>query len=188
MESELRGALRRLKPNRQLTPLLRRPDTHLPFVDNIVPLQPLLLDTTVYVDALEGTLPPLVTGLLSTRTLIHHTGILAELCHLFGRLNPAHPGTAAALRELTATIADIPPHRLESTTSPAVMMEAGILNGLVFRLGGFGPGQEVAALNDATLYLHALDRGYVVLTRNIRDFDYMNQIVPTGRMLFYHRL
>lgn len=187
MESELRGALRRLKPNRQLTPLQRRPDTDLPFVDSNVPLQPLLLDTTVYVDALEGSLPPLVTGLLLTRTLIHHTSVLAELSHLFGRLNPGHPGTVAALRELTAVIADIPPHRLESTSSPAVMMEAGILNGLVFRLGGFGPGQEVAALNDATLYLHALDRGYIVLTRNIRDFDYMNQIMPAGRVLFYRR-
>lgn len=142
----------------------------------------------VYVDALEGTLPPVVMWLLSTRTLIHHTSILAELSHLFGRLNPAHAGTAAALRELTAVIADIPPHRLESTSSPSVMMEAGILDGLVFRLGGFGPGQEVAALNDATLYLHALDRGYVVLTRNIWDFDHMNQIMPSGRVLFYRRV
>jgi hypothetical protein len=55
----------------------------------------------------------------------------------------------------------------------------------VFRLGGFQPGQEVAALNDATIYLHALEYGYTVLTRNIRDFDFMNQIVPPGRLLFY---
>jgi len=55
----------------------------------------------------------------------------------------------------------------------------------VFRLGGFQRGQEVAAMNDATIYLHALKRGYTVLTRNIRDFDLMNQILPAGRVLFY---
>ncbi len=64
-------------------------------------------------------------------------------------------------------------------------MEAGILCGLVFRLGGFQLGQEVAALNDATIFLHALERGFTVLTRNIRDFDFMNQVVPAGRTLFY---
>lgn len=43
----------------------------------------------------------------------------------------------------------------------------------------------MVALNDATLYLHALERGYTVLTRNIQDFDFMNQIMPSGRVLFY---
>jgi predicted nucleic acid-binding protein len=33
--------------------------------------------------------------------------------------------------------------------------------------------------------MHALEHGYTVLTRNIRDFDFMNQIVPPGRVLFY---
>ena len=36
--------------------------------------------------------------------------------------------------------------------------------------------------------LHALERGYTVLTRNIRDFDFMNQIMPSGRVLFYRAL
>ena len=82
-------------------------------------------------------------------------------------------------------IADLPPHRIENEVSAGILLEAGILSGLVFRLGGVQPGQEVAALNDATLYLHALERGYTVLTRNIRDFDFMNQIMPSGRVLFY---
>jgi len=68
------------------------------------------------------------------------------------------------------------------------VLEAGILSGLVFRLGGFQPGQEVAALVDATLYVHAQQHGYTVLTRNIRDFDLMNQIVPRGRVLFYRTI
>jgi predicted nucleic acid-binding protein len=82
-------------------------------------------------------------------------------------------------------IEEIPLHRLDDAISAGVILEAGNLSGLVFRLGGFQPGQEVAALNDATIYLHALEHGYTVLTRNIRDFDFMNQIVPPGRVLFY---
>jgi hypothetical protein len=46
-------------------------------------------------------------------------------------------------------------------------------------------GERTAALNDATIYLHALERGNTVMTRNIRDFDFMNQILPSGRGLFY---
>ena len=65
------------------------------------------------------------------------------------------------------------------------MIEAGILAGLVYRLCGLQPGQEIAALNDAILYLHAMANGQTVLTRNIRDFDAMNQILPDGRVLFY---
>ena len=61
------------------------------------------------------------------------------------------------------------------------VIEAGILAGLLFRLGGLRAGQELAALNDATLYLHALSQGQVILTRNLRDFDVLNQILLTGR-------
>jgi hypothetical protein len=82
-------------------------------------------------------------------------------------------------------IGDIPRHRLDAAVRAAVLLEAGILSGLIFRLGGFQPGREVAALNDATIYLLALEHGYTVLTRDIRDFDFMNQIVPPGRVLFY---
>jgi hypothetical protein len=82
-------------------------------------------------------------------------------------------------------IGDIPRHRIDDDVSAGLLLEAGIVSGLVFRLGGFQPGQEVAALNDVTVYLHALERGYIVLTRNIRDFDFMNQIVRSGRVLLY---
>jgi predicted nucleic acid-binding protein len=47
------------------------------------------------------------------------------------------------------------------------------------------PGAQLAALNDATRFLHALANGFVVLTRNVRDFDIMNQILPGGQVMFY---
>lgn len=149
---------------------------------------PLLLDTCVYVDGLEGRLPAEVERLLRTRTLIHLSVVLGELSHNFGRLDPRDPRTRAHLDELAGVIDDIPLHRLDEDISAGVILEAGILCGLVFRLGGFQPGQEVAALNDATIYLHSQEQGYTVLTRNIRDFDVMNQIVPAGRVLFYRNV
>ena len=166
--------------------LPRRDDVDLDFVEvasSVGP--PLLLDTCVYIDGLEGSLPPEVESLLRARTLMHLSVVLGELSHNFGRLDPRHPRTRAHLDELAGMIAEIPLHRLDDAINAGVILEAGILSGLVMRLVGFQPGQEVAALNDATIYLHALEHGYTVLTRNIRDFDFMNQIVPPGRVLFY---
>jgi len=186
LRADLARSLRRIKPERFSGRLPRRNDGELRFVDAAAPLgPPLLLDTCVYIDGLEGTLPPRAETLLRVRTLIHLSVVLGELSHNFGRLDPGHANTRRHLDELAAMIGDIPLHRLDDAVSAGVLLEAGILSGLVFRLGGFQPGQEVAALNDATIYLHALEQGYTVLTRNIRDFDFMSQIVPPGRVLFY---
>jgi len=152
-----------------------------------VPLtgEPMLLDTCAYIDALTDRLPPRVDALVQTRKAIHLSVVIGELSHSFGRLDPRHPATKPYLQELAGVIDDIKPHCLDDAISAGVLLEAGILSGLVFRLVGFQPGQEVAALVDATIYLHAMERGYEVLTRNVRDFDVMQQIVPGGRVLFY---
>ncbi len=144
-----------------------------------------MLDTGVYVDVLQGSTPPEVDEILAVRQVTHLSVMLGELSHNFGRLDPADPRTPAVLRQLTGLFDDIRPHRIEQDISARVLMEAGILAGLVCRLGGLPPGREVAALNDATLYLHALEQGHTVLTGNIRDFDVLQQILPGGRVLFY---
>jgi predicted nucleic acid-binding protein len=185
---DLRRSLRRIKPHRFTHPIQRRPGPELPFVHGAPePGRELLLDTCVYIDVLQGKTPPEVDALLQLRTLNHLAVCVAELTHGFGRLDPRHPGTDAILRTIAQTVAAIPPHRLESATAD-VVVEAGIVAGLVFRLCHLQPGQEVAALNDAIIYLHAMANGLTVLTRNIRDFDVMNQILPDGRVLFYDRI
>ena len=189
MQVDLGRSLRRIRPDRFRGSLARRDDTDLDFAGSAAAFGPkLLLDTCVYVDTLEGSLPPEAESLLRTRTLMHLSVVLGELAHNFGRLDPKHPQTREHLDELAGMIGDIPLHRIDDNVSTGVLLEAGIVCGLVFRLGGFQPGQEVAALNDATIYLHALERGYTVLTRNIHDFDFMNQIAPAGRVLFYRTL
>ncbi|HEY2184410.1 MAG TPA: hypothetical protein VGH39_05405 [Xanthobacteraceae bacterium] len=44
-----------------------------------------------------------------------------------------------------------------------------------------------ALLNDAILYLQAIEDGHTVLTRNIREFDCFDQLFPSDRVLFYER-
>src|SRR5271165_7112763 len=182
---DLRRSLRRIKPHRFTQIPQRRPSTALPFV----PASPvaggeLLLDTTVYIDVLQGNTPVEVDALLKLRTLNHLSVCVAELTHGFGRLDPRHAGTEAVLRSVAGVISAIPAHRLRTPTAD-VVIEAGILAGLIFRLCTLQPGREVAALNDAILYLHAMANGQTVLTRNVWDFDAMNQILPDGRILFY---
>lgn len=187
MTFDLRRALRRIKPHRFTAPLVRRARVDLPFLSGSPVGGPeLLLDTCVYIDVLQNRAPEDVQALLQVRTLNHVSVCVAELVHAFGRLDPRRPGTEAALAAMEHVVAAVPAHRLTAPAA-ATVAEAGILAGLLFRLGGWQPGQEVAALNDATLYLHAAATGRLVLTRNVSDFDLLNQVLPDGRVLFYER-
>jgi hypothetical protein len=56
------------------------------------------------------------------------------------------------------------------------------------RLAGIDSGRRQALLNDAALFLQALEQGQTLLTRNIREFDLFDQLLPTGRVLFYRTI
>jgi predicted nucleic acid-binding protein len=187
---DLDAALRRLKPQRRTTCPPLQSDDRLPWAKDAPSIAgPLLLDTTVYIDLLHGVTPPEVDRLLQLRTC-HHSAIpLAELTHAFGRLNPAHPDTKSALKQIRATITkDIPAHRLHAPGNE-VWGAAGILAGLVFRLRRLpkNRGHERQLLNDALLYLQARKLGCAVLTGNVEDFDILNKLVPSGQVLFYRK-
>ena len=145
-----------------------------------------MLDTCVYIDVVQGRTSPEVDETLSTRITNHSTICLAELTHLFGRLDPRHPETTSTLTKLGHAMNRIPAHRL-TRPSTRVFGDAGMLSGLVARLSGYEQARRRALLNDAILYLHALERGCVVLTRNLREFDLFDQLLPRGRVLFYDR-
>jgi hypothetical protein len=184
---DLARTLRRLRPSGFQVPLKRRPDAELPFVEsNVRPGAELLLDTTVYVDGLQGRSPSQVGDLMTRRICNHSAVCLAELTHAFGRLSPAHPATTAALQGIEKTILAIPAHRLREPDQSA-WGSAGILAGLAFRLGSYQTGQERKLLNDALVFLQALEDGQVVLTGNIADFDILTQLVPEGRVILYRR-
>jgi predicted nucleic acid-binding protein len=184
---DLARALRRIKPQRAADAIRRRQLDALPKVEMPVSAgAELLLDTCVYIDVLQGRTPASVDELLEARIVNHSTVCLAEMTHLFGRLDPAHAGTKGVLREIRHTIEDMPAHRLTSPSETAIG-EAGMLAGLVSRLLGVERSERPLLLNDASLYLHALERGWTVLTRNVRDFDCFDQLLPANRVLFYQQ-
>lgn len=185
MTFDVADALRRLKPQRARAPIARRPDADLDFAAPPATAgRELLLDTCVYVDVLQGRTPAVVDDLLIVRILNHSSVALAELTHLFGRLDPAHSGTRSALRELRSVLEDMPSHRL-SRPSLRAFGEAGMLAGLAARLAGREPGPSL--LNDALLVLHAAEAGCTLLTRNVADFDLLQQLAPAAAVLFYRR-
>jgi predicted nucleic acid-binding protein len=184
---DLVRALRRLKPAKFDAPLRRRPAGELPFVTAAPrPGPELLLDTTVYIDGLQGRTPREVDDLVAMRVCNHSAVCLAELTRAYGRLDPSDPRTADALTSIDRTIAIMHPHRIREP-SQSVWGTAGILAGLAFRLGTYQPGYERKLLNDALVFLQALENGEVVLTGNIADFDVLTQLVPEGRVLLYSR-
>lgn len=144
----------------------------------------MLLDTTVYIDALQKRLPDAVKALMASRAVEHSAIALGELAHALGRLDPNHPGTPATLGAVKGVIAAVPPYRL-SMPSVQATIEAGILAGTLARLRGLPKAQQQPLFNDAALLLQALERGYILLSRNIADMDELSQLLPQTRLLLY---
>ncbi|MEH3117057.1 MAG: hypothetical protein PGN25_05445 [Methylorubrum populi] len=187
MSFDLAGALRRLKPEKRVDALARRDDDELAFAASAPAAGPaLLLDTTVYIDALQDRLPPVVTALLISRQVNHSAVALAELAHPLGRLDPAHPETATVISSIKATILAVPARRL-TAPSVRVLAEAGIVTGILARLRGTAKTDRQPLFNDVVLYLQAMESGFTLLSRNIADLDLVEQLVPTGRVLFYRQ-
>ncbi|WP_214472587.1 hypothetical protein [Mesorhizobium sp. dw_380] len=187
MGFDLSEALRSIKPQKRQGTLERRADDDLPWVDDEPTIGgPLFLDTSVYLDVLQGRSPAEVDTLLTYR-LCHHSAVcLSELTHAFGRLDPKHASTKAVLETIQATVNDVPEHRLHAPDT-AIWGQAGVLSGLLFRLSNLprGAGHERRFLNDVLIFLQARQLGASVLTGNIRDFDYLSQMIPTGRIILY---
>ena len=139
----------------------------------------------MYVDLLGGKTPYLVDALLRARVVHHSAVALAELTHLFGRLEPDHPGTPGILAQISGVLDDIPARRLASA-STTVLAEAGMLAGLTARLAGRT--HDIQLLNDATLFLQARESGRALLTRNVADFDLFDQLMPGSQLLLYRVL
>ena len=187
-KSAFQQSLRRLKPEKHRKRLAYRDRSQLLFLSSLKPPFPkLLLDTTVYIDVLQGKLPNSVKITLRACSVWHSTLTEAELAILVGLLNPSHPGTANAIAQVAASIELRPAHRI-LTPDQEAWREAGILAGLLARLQNYGKNERRKALNDALILLTAAKHGCAVLTRNISDFDLLMQLDPSGKVVFYDAL
>lgn len=186
-KSALEQTLRQIKPEKRLKELRRRDRSALTFLAGLQPPLPkLLLDTTVYIDALQGALPDNMGFALRAGNLWHSTVTEAELAALCGLLDPRRPDTPVVIAQLGASIEMRPAHRILNPDR-AMWREAGVLAGLLARLQRYGKEERRKALNDALIFLTAVKHGCAVLTRNIADFDLLMQLFPAGRAIFYDR-
>jgi predicted nucleic acid-binding protein len=178
-------SLRRLKPEKRQKQLEYRDRSELRFLPSLKPPFPkLLLDTTVYLDALQGNLPQYVEIVLRAGSLWHSTVTESELAALAGLLDPKHPETPRVIAQVAESIDQRPEHRILSPDRD-IWREAGILAGLLARLQHYDKKERRKALNDALIYLTAAKNGCVVLTRNVLDFDLLMQLDASGQAAFY---
>jgi predicted nucleic acid-binding protein len=146
----------------------------------------LLLDTTVYIDELQGRLPLDVEISLRATNVWHSTVTECELSALAGLLAPDHPDSARAIEQVTKTIERRPSHRIVNPDRET-WREAGVIAGLLARLQQYGKAEQRRVLNDALIFLSATKAGLAVLTRNVSDYDLLMQLVPQGKAIFYVR-
>ena len=185
MNSEFQATLRRLKPEKRRAQLKPRAESDLNFIET-TSKEPrkLLYDTTVYIDILQNRFPQGGELMLRATEAWHSPVTEAELAAAIGLLDPAHSGTREIVEEITAVVERRPSYRT-IVPDAEIWREAGVLSGTLARLQGYGRENRRRALNDALLFATARKHGCVVLTRNVVDFDLLEQLAPSGSVLFY---
>lgn len=148
--------------------------------------QPLLLDTCVYIDQMQGRAPPIVEALIAARQVNHSTVAIQELAHTIGVLDPTDKRTSAVVAIVRNQIEAMPGHRTFAPDAD-VLGRAALLSGLLSRTQGYAKDARFKALQDCTLFLQALKLGFTVLTANVAEFDLLLQIIPAGRVLIYRQ-
>lgn len=187
-KSAFQQSLRRLKPEKRQKQFACRDRSQLRFLSKLKPPLPkLLLDTTVYIDALQGRLPDEIEVALRAGSLWHCSVTEAELAALAGLLDPTHLDAASAIALIIASIELRPEHRI-LTPDRDTWREADILAGLLARLQRYGKTEQRKALHNALIFLTATRNGCVVLTRNVTDFDLLMQLDAKGQVVFYDAL
>ncbi|MCJ2050146.1 type II toxin-antitoxin system VapC family toxin [Methylobacterium sp. J-070] len=186
---DLRGALRRRKPDKRSIRLVPRPqheaaDDWTAF-DEAAPLA-LVLDTGVYIHSAAGRLPEDLQGRIERALLFHCAVALAELAVGVAASDPVGPNWPALRDHYAELFGQIPDTRL-LTPDAQTYADAGILAGTLARLQGYQSHQRTACLADALIFLTAARAGLPVLTANRDDFDLLQQLAPEGRFLAYER-
>ena len=144
----------------------------------------LLYDTTVYADILQGRFPAAEETMLRAANAWHSSVAENELASICGLLDPAHPETRSVIKEITTVIDRIPHHRM-IVPDREIWQKAGILAGIIARLQTISKSERRRILNDALIFETGRKFGHTVLTRNVTDFDFLQQLDPVGQVMFY---
>jgi predicted nucleic acid-binding protein len=146
---------------------------------------PVLLDTTVYIDALKPPgLPGPIAALVARNVVLHCAIACAELAVSIGHLDPAHPQTALHRTSLEDILSRMAPARIVAPSADA-WTEAALIAGILARTQGYARENRRGLLHDALMLLTAVEANASLISRNIRDMDLLLRLRPDARVLLY---
>ena len=146
---------------------------------------PLMLDTTVYIDAQKtARLPGALVAAIAAAPLLHSAVALSELAAGLGLLDPAHPATPKARAAIEGVLARIALERIVEP-SAAAWIEAAVVSGILARTQGLPRVERRKLLNDALMFMSAGETGAVLVSRNRADFDLLLRFRPEFRLWLY---
>nr|WP_294512027.1 PIN domain-containing protein [uncultured Rhodopila sp.] len=184
MSIDIAALKRRYKPERQIRRFDRRSGEALVSAASATGLRRVLVDTTVYIHEVAGTLPADAARLLDGALRFHSAFCVAEivsgLCHL-------HPGSRyfdPAWEHYRRLFFSIPRHRL-LTPDADILAQAAVVFGTLARTQGYARGDRKELFNDAVIYLTAATLGVPLLTANRDDFDLIQQVAGWGGFIYY---
>jgi predicted nucleic acid-binding protein len=185
LSTDLRSALRRLKPEKRHAQIRPRPPSALIAAEDVGAIRhALVLDTNVYIMDVAGRLPEAVRALLKRSLVFHCSVCLGELAVGVANLDPGHR-RAASIRDHYAAAFDAVPASRLLTPDDQVWVDAGLAAGTLARIQGWDRRQLKESLNDCLIYLTAAKAGLPVLTADRDDFDLIQQISPGGRFVHF---
>lgn len=186
-------------PADHLGSIARRPDAELPFDLAAIPADlPVMLDTGFYISRLKGKLVAPILDFVEGRPVLHSGIACGELAISVGMLTPGHattPAYRAPIMNLLATI-DMDQAIAPSATAWA---EAGVITGILARTQHLNrsrkelspaedccqTGKRRKLLNDALIFLSAVEANAVLVSENINDMDLLLRFKPTAHVLLY---
>jgi predicted nucleic acid-binding protein len=185
LTSELKAAVRRLKPQKQLTQIAER--RHRDDLTSASELKvsrsnKLLLDTNVLIRHAAGELPEHVLRVIEQATLFQSTVCISEICVGLANRNVSHKNWPKEIEYWHEAFSAVPDIRILSPDE-SISLDAGLIAGTLTRIQNYQSSQSKDALNDALIFLTAAKHGIPVLTENRKDFDLIQQLA--GRGAFY---
>jgi hypothetical protein len=201
-ERDIAGVLSRHDPAAHVASHPRRRDEQLPFDPTALPADmPVMLDTTFYINRLKRKLPAAILEFVDARSVKHSAVACGELAVSVGILTPGHPTTPAYRDPIVNLLGTID---VADTVAPsaAAWAEAGIVSGILARTQHLNrskkelteaeaccqEGKRRKLLNDALMFLSAIEAAAILVSANVRDMDLLLRMKPAAHVLLYRPL
>lgn len=177
----------------------RRRDSELQFDPAALPSDlPVMLDTGFYISRLKRKLTRPILDFVESRPVLHSGVACGELAVSVGILTPEHPDTPAARKPIMNLLATID---MDQTVAPsaAAWSEAGVIAGILARTQHLNrssrepssvekccqEGKRRKLLNDALIFLSAVESNAVLVSGNIKDVDLLLRFKPGAHVLLF---